>query len=79
VSSRKRLGTILESIGVTFMVVSRCRGIGPPSGIPSPGLFFFAADLRRHPTSRVSISQSAECFCKSIYRHLGNTPPRSTV
>ena len=28
-------------------------------------LFLLAADLRRHPSS--------------IYRHLGNTPPRSTV
>ena len=47
-----------------FLAVSRCRGINS-SGIPSSGLFLFAADLRRHRL----------CFCW----HLGNTPPRSTV
>jgi len=35
-----------------FMVVSRCRGIGPPfSGIVLGTLLLLAADLRRHPTS----------------------------
>ena len=34
------------------MVVSRCRGTGPPSfGIVLGTLFLLAADLRRHPTS----------------------------
>jgi len=34
-----------------IMVVSRCRGIGPPSRIPSSGHYFLlAADLRRHPS-----------------------------
>jgi len=41
------------------MVVSRCRGIGPPSsGIVLGTLFILAANLRRHPT----------------YRHLGPSP-----
>jgi len=34
-----------------YMVVSRCRGIGPPSsGIVLGTLFLLAAELRRHPT-----------------------------
>jgi len=34
------------------MVVSLCRGTGPPSsGIVLETLFLLAADLRRHPTS----------------------------
>jgi len=32
------------------MVVSRCRVIGPPSGIVLGTLFLVAADLRRQPT-----------------------------
>jgi len=40
------------------MVVSRCRGIGPPSGIPSAGLFLLAAELRRHPTADLGLAES---------------------
>jgi len=40
------------------MVVSRCRGIGPSSGIPSSGLFLLAADYVVIQLLRVSISQS---------------------
>jgi len=32
------------------MVISRCRGVGPPSGIVRGTLFLVASDLRRHPT-----------------------------
>jgi len=31
------------------MVVSRCRGIGPPSGVVLGTHFLLAADLGRHP------------------------------
>jgi len=34
----------LHDIANTNMIVSRCRGISPPSGIPSSGLFLLAAD-----------------------------------
>jgi len=38
----------------SFMVVSRCSGIGPPSSSVVLGtLFVLAADLRRHPTSGI--------------------------
>ena len=40
------------------MVISRCRGIGPPSGIPSSGLFLLAADLRCHPTADLGLAES---------------------
>jgi len=53
---------------VSVMVVSRCLGIGPPSGIPPLGRCFcwppiFVASQQTQPSAR------------SIYRHLGNTPP----
>jgi len=44
---------------VAFLVVSRCLGIGPPSGIPPLGRCLC------WPTN----------FVASLYRHLGNTPP----
>ena len=66
--------TIHRNVYVYIMVVSRCRGIGPPSGIPSSGLPFYWP-----PTTSSANAVFLACFYKSIYRHLGNTPPRSTV
>jgi len=51
---------------VRNMVVPRCSGIGPPSGIPYSGLCFCWLPIY------VVIQLS-------IYRRLGSTPPRSTV
>jgi len=43
--------TLEERQRPMYMVVSRCRGIGPPSsGIILGTLFLLAADLRRNPT-----------------------------
>jgi len=39
-TKRKKSVNHLTSSRVYILVVSRCRGIGPPSGIPSSGLCF---------------------------------------
>jgi len=55
----------------TIMVVSRCRGIGPPSsGIVLGTLFLLAADLRRHTTMTPGVSPQA--FAHAFY----HTNPR---
>ena len=47
------LSIYLSIYTFVYMVVSRCRGIGPPSsGIVLGTLFLLAANLRRHPTMR---------------------------
>jgi len=51
------------------MVVSRCLGIGPPSGISS------LVCLSLRGVSVIPRAVSLSCFYKSIYRHLGSTPP----
>jgi len=71
--------SVLILFKVVLMVISRCRGIGPPSsGIVLRTLFLLAADLRRHPTpahpypisSVVLVSCSARGFCHSPHRFL---------
>jgi len=65
--------------GPCVIVVSRCRGIGPPFGIPSSGLFLLAADYvviqrppARFPVSyvRVGVACPARGFCHSPRRFL---------
>jgi len=65
----------------TVLVVSRCRGIGPPSSGIVIGTLFFVGCRTSVPRgiSVLPRAVSLSCFYTSIYRHLGNTPPRSTV
>jgi len=49
---------------IVDLVVSRCSGIGLPSGIVLETLFWLAADLRRHPTlASLGLAELFPLYC----------------
>jgi len=58
---------ITVTVHEMMMFISRCKGIGPPSGIPSSGQFFnpnlLSAELRRHPTVLAYWKYPSPLYC----------------